>query len=52
MGVGDEEGARMAHDSAMARATTTEERTRIGTTIEPFVPPSRLSPEDSTSLTR
>lgn len=49
MTVGDPGGAQLARDSALARATTPEERARIGTTIEPVEPPSALPPgSDST----
>ena len=42
MTVGDSAGAQMARDSAIARATTPEERTQIGTTIEPLEARSAL----------
>ncbi len=53
MTVGDTVGAQMARDSAIARATTIEERTQIGTTIEPFEAPSALPlASDSTAVVR
>ena len=51
MTAGDPAGAQMARDSAIPRATTSEERTLIGTTIEPLETPSVLPPRsDSTAV--
>jgi cytochrome c-type biogenesis protein CcmH/NrfG len=49
MAVGDTASAEMARDSAIARATTPEERTLIGTTITPFEPPSALPPSSDSA---
>jgi protein O-mannosyl-transferase len=51
--VGDLASAELARDSAMARATTAEERTRIGSQIEPLAAPSALPLDsDSTAVLR